>query len=131
MAVRNQIKLCGPLFIDFAEAFDIISHDLLLKKMNRHKIAIDTFDLIKSFLSDCRQVVFVKRKEPEVKSVVFGVLQGSVLDIVLFSIYINDLSLRISSGRCNVLTDNTTIHTSGEDVQSIVATLKSCASDIT
>ena len=49
-------KLCGALFIDFAKAFDVISHNLLLKKMNRYGLTIDTFNLIKSFLSDHHQV---------------------------------------------------------------------------
>ena len=30
----NLNKICGALFIDFAKVFDVISHNLLLKKMN-------------------------------------------------------------------------------------------------
>ena len=85
---------------------------------------------MKSFLSDRLQVVYVKSKESEVKSVVFGISQGSVLGPLLFSIYTNDLPLHISSGRCDMLADDTTIHTSETDVPSIVATLQSCVSDI-
>ena len=98
--------------------------------MNLYGIATDTLTLIKSFLADRCQVVYIKSKESKVKSVVIGVPQGSVLGPVLFSIYINDLPLRTSSGRCDMLADDTTIHTSGTDVPSIVATLQSCVSDI-
>ena len=98
--------------------------------MNLYGLATDTLTFIKLFLSDRRQVVYVKSKESKVKSVVYGVPQGSVLVPLLFSIYINDLPLHISSGRCDVLADDTTIHTSGTDVPTIVVTLQSCVSDI-
>ena len=56
----------------------------LSKKINLYGLATDTLGLIKSFLSDRRQLVSVKSKELEVKSVVFGVPQGSVLGLSYF-----------------------------------------------
>ena len=98
-------EICGALFIDFAKAFDVISHNLLLKKMNLYGLTTD-----RSFLSDHHQVVSVKNKQSEVKPVVFGVPWGSVLGPLLFSIYITDLPLHISSGRCDMLTDDNNPH---------------------
>ena len=69
----NLNKICGALFIDFDLAFDVISHNLHLKKMNLYGLTTDTRNLIKSFLTDRHQVVSVKNKQSEGKPVVFGV----------------------------------------------------------
>ena len=54
--------------------------------MNLYGLATDTLTFIKLFLSDRRQVVYVKSKESKVKSVVFGVPQGSVSGLSLIHI---------------------------------------------
>ena len=64
------------------------------------------------------------------KTVLFGVPQGSVLGPLLFSIYITDLPLHITSAECDMLADDTTIHTSGQDVPAITTVLQSCLSDV-
>ena len=63
-------KICDALFIDFAKAFDVISHNLLLKKMNLYGLTTDTLNLIRSFLSDRHLIVSVKNKQAEIKPVV-------------------------------------------------------------
>ena len=116
-------KLCGASFIHFAKAFDVINHDLLLRKLT-------ALSLICSFLNSRLQKVSLKDNQSDFKTVLFGVPQGSVLGPLLFSIYINDLPLHIPSAQCDMLAGDTTIHTSGQDVPAITSVLQSCLSDV-
>ena len=72
----------------------------------------------------------LKDKQSDFRTVLFGVPQGSVLGHLLFSIYIKDLPLHIPSAQYDILADDTTIHTSGQDVPAITSVLQSCLSDV-
>ena len=42
----NLNKVRGTLFINFAKAFDVISHNLLFKKMNLYGLTTDALNVI-------------------------------------------------------------------------------------
>ena len=46
-------------FVDFAKAFDVIDHDLLLRKLALCGLSSDTLHLISSFLSNREQLVCI------------------------------------------------------------------------
>lgn len=125
----NSNKLCGALFMDFAKAFDVIDHALLLRKLSIYRLPQPTQTFIASFLSGRTQKVTFNSSSSEAMPILYGVPQGSVLGPLLFSVYINDLPLHISSGQCDMLADDTTIHTSGDDITSVVDTLQKCVDD--
>ena len=79
------------IYFDFEKAFDKVPHKRLITKLKGYGIQGNLLRLIKNFLSDRTRKVIVNGEESNPASVTSGILQGSVLGPILFSIYINDL----------------------------------------
>ena len=82
-----------------------------------------TLTLFASFLTDRKQTVRVNASTSDVRSLKYGVPQGSVLGPLLFSIYINDLPLFIKTC-CERFADDTTIHSSNSNLSKLSESLQ-------
>ena len=109
--------------MDFAKAFDIIDHDLLLRKLAVYGLSRGTLTLPASFLTDRKQTVHVNASISDVQYLRYGVPQGSVLGPLLFSIYINDFPLFIKAC-CELFADDTTIHNSNSNLRKLSESLQ-------
>ena len=104
--------------LDFAKAFDKVSHNLLIQKLIKCDIPLQLVRWIKSFLKNRYQKVTVDGYTSELKPVTSGVPQGSVLGPTLFLIYINDI-VEVVNSEIRLFADDALLFSTLQDSKSI------------
>ena len=105
----DHTHLLFLIIMDFAKAFDKITHRRLLHKLEYYGIRGSTHKWINSWLSGCTQQIVLDGQASDPVPVLSSVPQGSVLGPVLFLIFINDLLDNIRSPVC-LFTDDCVLY---------------------
>ena len=110
-------KIPDTIIIDLSKAFDTLSYDILLYKQKFYGISGVEYKLLSSYLSNRKQYVMFNNKNSESTEIRTGVPQGSILGLLLFSIYINDLITVSNKLNFIMYADDTTIYFDLEDFE--------------
>ena len=109
--VSNNKNIQTDLIImDFAKAFDKVSHRRLLYKLEYYGIQTHTLNWIQAFLSDRTQTVVIDGVTSNTVPVTSGVPQGTVLGPILFLIYINDFPEYLTHSKLRLFADDSIIN---------------------
>lgn len=99
----------GLAFVDFRKAFDVINHELLLKKLSIYGANDISLKWFGSYLTGRKQYVRINGCCSTSKQLLQGVPQGSILGPILFLLFVNDMPLSIRDSTLDVYADDTTL----------------------
>ena len=99
----------GLAFVDFRKAFDVINHELLLKKLSIYGANDLSLKWFGSYLTGRKQYVRINGCCSTSKQLLQGMPQGSILGPILFLLFVNDMPLSIRDSTLDVYADDTTL----------------------
>ena len=105
--------------MDLSKAFDTLNHNLLIAKLGAYGFERDSLSFMKSYLKDRQQRVRVNNSFSSWEKIIAGVLQGWILGLLSFNIFINDLFAFVSSSNLSNYADDSTLYTSGFNLEEI------------
>ena len=111
------------VYIDFKKAFDTVNHELLLWKLKRAGMGINTCKLIQNYLTNRTQVTRINGITSTLRQVNTGVPQGSTLGPLLFTIFINDMPNISALPLYTLFADDATLTIRGKNIREIEVTL--------
>ena len=113
------------IFIDLKKAFYTVSHEILLKKLFNYGIRGNVLQLCESYLINRYQYVTFNGTKSLHKRVTCGVPQGSILGLLIFLAYMNDI-YDASQFLYNILyADDTCIYLSGNELSKLIKSMNS------
>ena len=134
----SKNKLAASINCDLSKAFDLIDHEILIRKLQAYGIRGIALALITSYLTDRKQYTEISHTNrntnynyaSSIYTIKCGVPQGSILGPLLFNVYVNDLPAHISS-KSIMYADDLSISIEAENESHLESEIKKVLTQVT
>ena len=108
----NNREGMAAVAVDLSKAFDSVCHSLLLAKLKAYGLSDGAISLMSFYFRGRKQRVKLDNVYSQWRSVNTGPPQGSLLDPLLFNVYMNDLNYFVKDTSLRPYADDTTAYAS-------------------
>jgi hypothetical protein len=120
---KNQYV--AAVLMDLSKAFDCLPHDILLDKLSVYGMSTDSVSLLESYLSNRKQQIKINGILSSWSDIQKGVPQGSILESLLFNVFINDILYFVLKGTLYSYADDNTLSYGHPDFNVLTSVLVS------
>ena len=117
-------KVFGVLLTDLSKAFDCLSHELIIAKLNAFGFSLSALKLMQNYLVERKQRTKINQAYSSWDEILFGVPQSSILGPILFNIFLSDLFLAVQNVDFASYADDNTIYNSSENINDVILSLQ-------
>lgn len=120
MAIHEN-KVIVAVFLDLSRAFETVDREILANKLEKYGIKDNELKWFKSYLGKRKQRTVINGVVSEAVEVDLGVPQGTILGVLFFLLYVNDMNKVIMRAKCVIYVDDSHLYVTGEDVDECIS----------
>ena len=127
-SATDNKKSFGALLTDLSKAFDCLSHELLIAKLNAYGFNMSASGFVHNYLKNRMQRTKINSEYSHWEEILFGVPQGSILGSLIFNIFLCDLFLIMENIDIASYGDGNTPYTTGNSMEEVIQKLENAFS---